>query len=624
MDRIGDDALDPRDMAVAGPRDAPPPGAPRPDSPPKVPLALALGVTGHRPDLIGDQAQKIERRLAGLFDDVRGAIDRVAASDASLFAPAAPQIHLVTPLAEGADQLAATVALAKGCAIEAVLPFPREAYEQDFAEGAPRERFDALLASARSVIELPGERVAPLAAYLMAGRATIAHCDLLIAVWNGEVPRGRGGTGAVVEIALVEGTPILHLPIDPAQPPRLLWSGFDPHVCTTRENCHAAAVAYSRETLDEVLGAILRPPHDPRERGYIRAYYGERERRLHLRLEYPLLLALTGVSRFDRTSLLATPMRDALASEWREYRAACEDRHGVTTAIDPLQQAYCWSDQLARRFAQTYRSGHIFNFLVGAVAVLTALAGLVVPQGKLWLAGAELAMIVAVILNTHIGVKHGWHRRWLDYRQLAERLRPMRSLKLLGVAAPRRDPHARFGERRWTEWYADGMWRAMGCPNGQIRDPKPLSAALSEQELAPQIAYHRHAAHVAETLDHRLHLIGLTLFAATVIGCLVLIAGFFIAPGWVGDHAKLFVILSAGLPALGTAIFGIRVQGDFAGTAQRSLSTAARLEATAEQARNIVDLPRAADLFEEAARAMLADLGEWQLAHQQRELVIPG
>jgi hypothetical protein len=234
-------------------------------------------------------------------------------------------------------------------------------------------------------------------------------------------------------------------------------------------------------------------------------------------------------------------------------------------------------------------------------------------------------MIAAVILNTQVGVKHGWHRRWLDYRQLAERLRPMRSLKLLGVAAPRRDPHARFGERRWTEWYAAGMWRAMGSPSGRILDPARLSKALTEQELDPQIAYHRQAPRtLAENLDHRLHLIGLALFAATVIGCLVLIVGYFVVPDWVGEHAKLFVILSAGLPAVGTAIFGIRVQGDFAGTAQRSLSTAARLEATAAEAKCIVELPRAADLFEEAARAMLADLGEWQLAHQQHELVIPG
>jgi hypothetical protein len=133
----------------------------------------------------------------------------------------------------------------------------------------------------------------------------------------------------------------------------LLWSGFDPHVCTTRENCHAAAVAYSGEALDEVLGAILRPPQDPAERSYIRAYYGERERRLQLRLEYPLLLALTGVSRLRRSSLRAAPIDDALSSEWTAFRAACEDGHGVATAIDPLQRAYCWSDQLARRFAQT-------------------------------------------------------------------------------------------------------------------------------------------------------------------------------------------------------------------------------------------------------------------------------
>ena len=233
-------------------------------------------------------------------------------------------------------------------------------------------------------------------------------------------------------------------------------------------------------------------------------------------------------------------------------------------------------------------------------------------------------MIAAVIVNTQVGVKNGWHRRWLDYRQLAERLRPMRSLKLLGVAAPRIDPNALLDKRRWTEWYAAGMWRAMRSPTGVIGDPVRLAAALSEHELAPQIAYHRHAAHLAETLDHRLHLIGLTLFSATVIGCFVLIIGYFIAPDWVTANSKMFVILSAGLPAVGTALFGIRVQGDFAGTAQRSLSTAARLEASVAEAHRATELTRAADLFEEAARAMLADLGEWQLSHQQRELVIPG
>ena len=611
MDMICDTATAPRASSTPS------------DAPPKVPLALVLGVTGHRPEILDGERDRIEQRLGDIFDQMIARVTQVAAEHAALFAATAPQLHLVSPLAEGADQIAARVALARHFTLGAMLPFVRDQYEQDFAAGAPRDAFHALLAQATSVLELPGKRAAPLAAYVMAGRATIAHCDLLVAIWDGEPPRGRGGTGEVVEIALLQGTPILHVPIDPAAPVRLLWSGFDPQVCTTRENCHAAAVPYSVAALETVIGALLLPPADPRERGFIIDYYRERERRLHLWLEYPFLLMLTGVSRISRSSLHTTPLHEALAFEWQDFRTGCGEGHGVSTAIDPLQRAYCWSDQLARHFAQTYRSGHIFNFIVGAAAVLTALAGLIVPQGKLLLAGAELAMIAAVIVNTHVGVKKCWHRRWLDYRQLAERLRPMRSLKLLGIAAPRLDPGAPLDERRWTEWYAGGMWRAMSIPTGVIEDPARLAAALTEHELAPQIAYHRHAAHLAESLDHRLHLIGLALFAATVIGCFVLIIGDFVAHDWVAANAKMFVILSAGLPAVGTAIFGIRVQGDFAVTAQRSLSTAARLEATVAEAAGATELTRAADLFEDAARAMLADLGEWQLSHQQRELVIP-
>lgn len=344
------------------------------DAPPKVPLTLVLGVTGHRPDLLDGEGDRIAQRLEEIFDQMVGLVEKAADEHAALFASAAPHFQLVSPLAEGADQIAARVALAKRFTLGAMLPFARNQYEQDFAAGAPRDEFHVLLAQATSVLELPGERATPLAAYVMAGRATIAHCDLLIAIWDGEPPRGRGGTGEIVDIALLQGTPILHLPIDPEAPVRLLWSGFDPHVWTTRENCHAATVPYSVATLETVIGALLLPPADLRERGFILDYYRERERRLHLRLEYPFLLTLTGVSRIRRSSVRAMPFHEALSSEWQDFRPGCGEGHGVTTAIDPLQRAYCWSDQLARHFAQTYRSGHIFNFLVGAAAVLTALA----------------------------------------------------------------------------------------------------------------------------------------------------------------------------------------------------------------------------------------------------------
>ena len=50
-----------------------------------------------------------------------------------------------------------------------------------------------------------------------------------------------------------------------------------------------------------------------------------------------------------------------------------------------------------------------------------------------------------------------------------------------------------------------------------------------------------------------------------------------------GEHGELAHLLSAGLPAVGTAIFGIRFQGDFGGSAVRSRSTANTLRAIEAQ-----------------------------------------
>ena len=590
-------------------------------APPKVDFRLRIGVTGHRSELLGDSLTAIEARIDQVIADVVTIARRLAVEQAEYFAPGLPVFTLVSPLADGVDQVAARLALQRGLALWAVLPFPPDDYQTDFVGTKQREDFQSLFGRAERVLELPGERSESLHAYLMAGRATIAHCDLMIAVWDGKPPRGRGGTGEIVEIALHEGRPIIHIPVDPEMPVRLLWSAFDPHVSSHRRDAQFAGRTYGVESLETLLKALVEPPLDPCEREYLSSYYGEHERRWSGRIEYSLLLAVTGVSRIRFGDVRRPSYAKAIRDEWAQFGAGCAASGGKVADLQALQRAYCWSDLLARHFAQTYRSGHVFNFVLGAVAVLLALSSLLVHDAKMPLALAELAVIAAIIINTSVGVRHGWHRRWLDYRNLAERLRPMRSLKLLAIAAP--GSSGAGGAKRWVEWYANGIWRALGMPEGRLADPGAIVRTLVTEELEPQIAYHRLAAHRAETLDHRLHLIGTGLFIASIIGCLVVVAGIMVAPDWVKEHSKLFVALSAGLPALGTAISGIRVQGDFSGTSLRSSATADKLEAIAAEVGAGIGLSRAADLFERGADAMLEDLGEWRLAHRQRELVIP-
>ena len=112
------------------------------------------------------------------------------------FAQYEPRLRFVSPIADGADQIAAEVALELGWELEAILPFERQAYRDSLATADARGRFDTLVGRAACLLELPGNPTHGLDAYVMTGRATVAHCDILIAVWDGLPPRGRGGRGA--------------------------------------------------------------------------------------------------------------------------------------------------------------------------------------------------------------------------------------------------------------------------------------------------------------------------------------------------------------------------------------------------------------------------------------------
>jgi len=586
---------------------------------------FAVGITGHRQDALPPEpVAKLSDRLRDVLALLARQALAIHSRNRDLFSPAPPRLLFVSPLADGADQVAAEVALDLGFELHAVLPFDRDRTRDDLPDEQARERFDSLLGRALCVLELPGEEERELDAYVMAGRATIAHSDVLNAVWDGRPPRGRGGTGEVVRFAFERATPIVHVPPAEGEPVRLRWAAFEPAIVSGHDD-HGIVRNFGESEVASALAALLGPPADPRERGFIRQFQEECRRRRRVRVEYPLLLAAAGVSRFSRRQWRNDLCEIAVREEWRCFSDACVKAEAAAESTETLQPWYEWADGLAGHFAQSYRSGHVFNFVLGAFAVMLALTALLAPAAKPYLAAIEFAAVLAILLNTWLGNRHQWHRRWLDYRQLAERLRPMRSLKLLGIATP--DPpgtQANPVSMRWVEWYASTIWRAMGCPTGRIDRDKigNLSSLIVEHEIAPQVAYHRSNSRQAEKLDRRLEVLGYGLFAATLAAIAVLLAAIAVDPHWASERLALFTFLTAGLPAIGTAIFGIRVQGDYIGSSVRSEHTALRLEHIAERLEGGTSLGRAADLLEQAARTMLADLDEWRLLNQQHDLSV--
>ncbi|MEA1977008.1 MAG: hypothetical protein U9N80_03825 [Chloroflexota bacterium] len=121
----------------------------------------------------------------------------------------AEHMTILSPLAEGADRMVANRAIAiGGTKLIAILPMPIENYQVDFQSSSSRVEFHNLLQLADEVIELPRTSKRE-ESYRRAGEYLVAHCDVLIAIWDGLPVRGPGGTAEVVALARKQNLPMV-------------------------------------------------------------------------------------------------------------------------------------------------------------------------------------------------------------------------------------------------------------------------------------------------------------------------------------------------------------------------------------------------------------------------------
>lgn len=597
--------------------------------PPLPGFVLNVGITGHRADRLAGPLKAAARvRVSEVLALLARLAGEIRHEGQAWYAPEPTQLRLVSALAEGADTICAEIALEHGYLLDAPLPFPRDEYANDFVDPAARATYERLLGAADTVLELPGDRAQADAAYSLAGGAILASADILVAIWNGQGSGGRGGTGDVVASALSMGKPIIHVPLDSALPVRLLWPGEGPAGGSWHSALEPPAEPFDHDSLGEALRAILLPPDELGEMESLKDFLSEQEQLRLRRIEYPLLLAATGAQPLRRSAWQKEPYLDATRADWARF-----DSYSRGVVPDAryrlLEHGYAWADHLANRFAQSFRSGHVMNFTFSALAVALALFGyLIGGQVKVLFVICELLLIAAIVANTRVGHAEAWQRRWLDYRQLAERLRPMRSLKLLAVARPPVvSASSRTGTRRWIDWYASALWRQLAMPGGHIDSARlhALAELVDQQEVVPEVGYHHRNAHRMAHVNHRLHQFGSICFITTVLLCIGFLFTNAFLDAEVAKHtAILFTVATAVLPSFGTAAYGLRVQGDFAGSAARSGATAEALSHLATELESGPPLARTAAIANAAAAVMLVDIAEWRLTYQQRALEIPG
>lgn len=571
---------------------------------------LSIGVTGHRLARLGDVD------VPALCAEASALLEAIGAA-----AGVGTHCRMISGLAEGADSIIADAALAHGWQLDVVLPFGRDEFARDFPEGEALDGYRRRLDRAHAVFELPGDRDEPDgngAAYERAGRVVLAQSDILLAIWDSAPAQGRGGAAQIVTEAVIEGIPVLHIDPHGREPAALLWGGLEAHDLGRHSVETVPRGALDR--LPELVRRQLELPDDAGERQMLTRFGdGQRRRRASFAWVYPMLLTVMGVGKRPAPAVARCGNRP------------CQGFDAVLAArVDPV---FAHADAEAGHASELFRSAYVSNFALAAIAVLLSLMGLALPSWmKPFLAAAEVATIAAILAITRVGNRSNWHRRWLDNRQLAERLRCLSTSARLGELALRADAG---GAKSWVGWYVRATARATGLPDAAVN--RHYLARVREELIAlveGQIAYLGGDAHRMHRLDHRLHLLGTILFATTALVCVALLvfkATSNLVPGGMPDDVSHPIavgatIISAALPAVGAAIYGIRMQGDFAGIAERSealghhlaaLRTAMGDDGDSDYDTLLRRTRRATDLLTE-------ELSSWLQTYQARPLSLPG
>src|SRR5512134_1945560 len=175
----------------------------------RLPQFNVVGFTGHRQ--LADPA--------GAARAIRGALD-------ALRREIPGEWIALSSIAGGGDQLFVQQARVIGLSWHAILPLSRAEFAKDFtpADWAAVEETLAAADHVRTISEY-GDRKD---GYLDCGIETVNGSDVLLAVWDGEPARGRGGTADVVQYARSIGKPVMIIDATTHEVRKENWSRLEP------------------------------------------------------------------------------------------------------------------------------------------------------------------------------------------------------------------------------------------------------------------------------------------------------------------------------------------------------------------------------------------------------------
>ncbi len=348
-------------------------------------------------------------------------------------------MRMLNSLAAGADLLFADVAEELGIPITAILPMETTEYEKDF--GLPElERFRHHLARAGSAFIAPAAEAESGEGrefgYRQAGIYLAEHAHVLLALWDGETnDTNRAGTAATVNFALNgDWEPETGLPVNCAGHTAVI------HILTPRGNMPAEGAGDTRRIADTGTWETL-------------------------------------IARTEEFNTLSEEMPQAGEPLLPED----EEKDSVLRRLEAL---YATADGLSMRFARQYRKALASLALAGTILMFAFLLydeGSMIPM--ILICGAALLFAYRCHRTAQ---KTDCHRKYIEYRELAETVRVQAYLRYAG---------SRLEVQRLMNWsqQQEAAWilSSICAVNGE--EPPEKKRDILKCWVEEQREYHRKA-----------------------------------------------------------------------------------------------------------------------------------
>ena len=540
-----------------------------------IPFRITIGVTGHRKIT---KSEKLCQSLNNIFEKI---MDTHSDSGQRKV-----KLCVLTSLAEGSDRIVAEAALDfdSDTVIKTILPLSIDDYCNDFSNNESKKQFFTLMESSRFPLTLRESAIdreypenlrheARLKAYEMAGRYVVDHSDVMIAIYDGLPPRGKGGTGEIVQYAK-EIKRTIYLISSKSQDQFSLKKG------------------------DESITNYLKNGIDNFNRSF-QKYFEKKE--------YHVLSET-----FKGDAFL--PSNNILRKKGIVIRAI----EMFKETIDPY---FIHSDRQAIFFQRLFRQTASAIFIFAFLALFVTAFGIVFFHAKTFFFIIEFFLLSFIGFIFYFSEKvMNCHRRWIEYRYLAERLRMSYFLYLIGIEPFPVHLSRLSGDQKeinggWAILVFEEIWNQIS-KKGKIESIKPSSLGniIIDCWIQDQILFHKKNAKKNHNKSEMVEFYGKLIYVFALLSAFLHI----VFPSIITNFHNLilhnFLIMGAlTLPTMAATIEAIKNHRDYKRLHVRANKMVKNLS-TLKEKYSPLSSQRIERLVREAEAMMMEENKEWLTA----------